>query len=70
MTGWSKTPPVVPGWYWTVFAGSVEIACVDTHHNTERLYATLTGSEFPYDLDDFPHWLGPLPTPEPPEVIE
>jgi hypothetical protein len=69
---WTTTPPTEPGHYWTWnTTWHSRPAMVHVYFSHQRgwegtLRAALNGSF--YTLDEFTHWLGPLPIPAPPTV--
>lgn len=60
---WTTTPPTMPGLYRAIEKrGSERWVEID-----DLLSPWLFGVDYPLDLTDFNHWLGPLPDPEPPK---
>lgn len=56
---WTTEPPTVEGWYWMMQPSGVPLCLYfDGRLGIEDEYL---------DFDDFTHWLGPLPPPEPPQ---
>ena len=61
---WTTDPPTEPGWYWIHFpSGAVECAKIDVI-NSNGIPIEFADR---WALERVTHWLGPLPTPEPPK---
>ena len=72
---WTVSRPTVPGWYWAKWRFrereqdviSKEIVQVVVNEWDGELCALSSGSGNVYSLNQFTHWLGPLPEPDAPK---
>jgi len=61
---WTTTPPTDPGWYWAKNKYErVSIVRLDFIHGPVVWSVGEDGYNLP---EQFTHWIGPLPIPEPP----
>jgi hypothetical protein len=65
---WTANFPRCAGHYWALSkkCEAVEVVFVDTEKG-ERSSVYIVGDDCIYALDDFSHWLGPLPQPGSPQ---
>lgn len=79
---WTTTPPTDPGWYWTLDhrdweskkrGGKMRPTVVHVVRESDGLHCWVPGYDIEtevenemWGLEDFTHWLGPLPEPKAP----
>lgn len=62
---WTTTPPTVEGWYWVKEKGNgFTMAFVKYKRGHFEIWID---GEYRNDYEEYTHWLGPLPEPEPPQ---
>lgn len=66
---WKTAPPTVDGWYWVSadWRDDAFQVFVDTTHLQSKIIVWVAGSDVWSEIEEFTHWLGPLPVPAPPK---
>jgi len=63
--GWTKEPPAVPGWYMAKRGNNVEFVLVANNLTGSSLAVYKLLEPNAGKLEEFTHWLGPIPLIEP-----
>ncbi len=61
---WTTDKPTEPGWYWVRDGQQIEMVDLELDSGTLVVYAV---DDDHHTVDEYSHWFGPLPQPEPPQ---
>lgn len=63
---WTDETPTQLGWYWVWDGETIDMAEV-AYWSFDDHYSIMIG-DIQWDLNDFTHFIGPIPQPEPPTI--